>query len=257
MLFDAPSLFMIAFGVIVLGISKGGIAGLGVIVTPLLSTRLDPFVVVSVLLPIMVIQDAVGLVLYRHNFDSRLLKQMLPAGIVGVGLAYLFSTNVPVWGVKIGIGILALSFAVFHIFRAKLTFSRQKKSLLNDKICAAIAGITSGFTSALAHAGPPPFQVYAMTKNLEKRVFVGTSVMFFAAVNLAKLPSYAALDLFTSKSVLLSLTFVPLAIVASWAGAKLILIIDQKVFNIIIKFTLLGVGLILLFQGAIGFIAAN
>ncbi len=254
MYYDTLSLVLIAFGVFILGISKGGIAGLGVIVTPFLSTRMDPFVVVSVLLPIMVIQDFVSLALYRHSFDSRLLKQMLPAGIVGVVLAYVFSTNVPVWGVKICIGILSLSFAVFHIFLQKQAYPSKRKTVPYDKTWAAIAGASSGFASALAHAGPPPFQVYVMTKNLEKRVFVGTSVMFFAAVNLAKLPSYAALDLFTRKSVLLSVTFVPLAIASSWVGAKLIQIIDQKVFNLIIKITLLCVGMILLLQGATGLI---
>jgi uncharacterized membrane protein YfcA len=74
---------------------------------------------------------------------------------------------------------------------------------------------------------------------------------------LAKLPSYSAIDLFTSKTVLLSLTFVPLAIASSWVGAKLIQIIDQKVFNLIIKITLLCVGMILFLQGETGLIKSK
>ena len=38
----------------------------------------------------------------------------------------------------------------------------------------------------IAHAGTPPFQFYVMPKGLDSDMYVGTSVLFFAATNLMK-----------------------------------------------------------------------
>ena len=58
-------------------------------------------------------------------------------------------------------------------------------------------GALAGFTSFISHAGAPPFQVYVMPQNLKPRVFAGTATMFFAAVNLLKLPPYFLLGQFS------------------------------------------------------------
>ena len=44
-------------------------------------------------------------------------------------------------------------------------------------------GAVCGFTSMIAHAGGPPFQVYVLPQRLARDVFVGTGAVLFAAVN--------------------------------------------------------------------------
>ena len=61
-------------------------------------------------------------------------------------------------------------------------------------------GAVSGFASFVSHAGGPPFLVYALPQRLASPVFAGTSVLFFALVNLMKLPPYLLLGQFTRRT---------------------------------------------------------
>ena len=65
-------------------------------------------------------------------------------------------------------------------------------------------GSLAGFTSFISHAGAPPFQVYVMPQQLKPRVFAGTATMFFAAVNLIKLPPYVLLGQFSRENLTVS-----------------------------------------------------
>ena len=41
-------------------------------------------------------------------------------------------------------------------------------------------GGVAGFTSHVAHAGGPPFQIWALSRNLPHTIFIGSSAIFFA-----------------------------------------------------------------------------
>ena len=74
-------------------------------------------------------------------------------------------------------------------------------------------GILSGFTSTLAHAGGAPVAVYLLPQRLSRELYVGTTVIVFAALNGMKLPPYIWLELYhlgnlATVAVLAPLTFV-------------------------------------------------
>ena len=45
----------------------------------------------------------------------------------------------------------------------------------------------TGITSTLAQAGAPPFQIFMLPQKLDKLTLVGTTLIFFAALNWMKL----------------------------------------------------------------------
>jgi hypothetical protein len=53
----------------------------------------------------------------------------------------------------------------------------------------------SGFTSFVAHAGGPAYQLYAIPQQLPKLVFAGTATTLFSVINIMKVPPYIALGL--------------------------------------------------------------
>ena len=57
----------------------------------------------------------------------------------------------------------------------------------------------SGFASFASQGGAPPFQVYTLAQQMPKMVFVGTTTVFFAAVNVMKIVPYFMLAQFTAK----------------------------------------------------------
>ena len=83
-------------------------------------------------------------------------------------------------------------------------------------------GSLSGFTSFISHAGAPPFQVYVMPQYLEPRIFAGTATMFFAAVNLLKLPGYFLLGQLSRDNLVVSAWLLPVAILSTFAGVWLV-----------------------------------
>jgi uncharacterized membrane protein YfcA len=81
-----------------------------------------------------------------------------------------------------------------------------------------LCGSLSGFTSFISHAGAPPFQVYVMPQYLKSRVFAGTATIFFAAVNLLKVPPYFLLGQFSRDNLIVSAWLLPVAIISTFAG---------------------------------------
>ena len=101
----------------------------------------------------------------------------------------------------------------------------------------------------ISHAGGPPFQIYVMPQRLEARVFVGTSVLFFAAVNWMKVPPYLALGQFSAANLATSAALFPLALVATWLGVILVRRFSNERFYICVCVLMVLIGVKLVFDG--------
>ncbi|MCB1361977.1 MAG: sulfite exporter TauE/SafE family protein [Rhodobacter sp.] len=247
---DAVFYLVLAVAVTILGLSKGGFAGIGMVSTPLVAAFSDPLTAAGLMLPVMMVQDPVAVFLYRRSFDRSLLRRMLPGAVLGVALAYVFAASVPEWSVQAVLGVLSLGFALWQLAILRRGVPDLPPVPRFDRVLGLLSGAGSGFSSAIAHAGSPPFQIYVMPRHLPKEVYVGTSVMFFAATNVMKVPSFAALGLFRSDLLALSVLYMPLAVFSSWLGVRLVRYVDVQRFNVIITLILLLIGLSLLWQSA-------
>ena len=248
-MFDLTFYLVMTVAVIILGLSKGGFAGVGMVSTPMVAAVTDPVTAAGIMLPIMLVQDPVAVVMYRRSFDRKILVKLIPGGVLGVLLAFSLAASVPEWGLKIVLGLISLAFSSWQAFVYLRGIQPQSLQYRFDSLMAFLAGVGSGFSSSIAHAGSPPFQIYAMPKQLPKEIYVGTSVMFFASVNLMKLPSFIALDVLKSENLLKSAAFIPLAVVSSWAGAWLVRRVKTQNFNLIVTGILLFISMVLLWQG--------
>lgn len=246
--FGTTFFVVMAIAVTILGLSKGGFAGIGMVSTPMVAAVADPITAAGLMLPIMLVQDGVAVYLYRYEFDRRIIRTMIPGGAIGVLLAYLLASTVPEWGVKAVLGGVSLIFSIWQALISARGVPEIRTTSRHDSTFGVAAGVAGGFASAIAHAGSPPFQIYVMPKHLRKEIYVGTSVMFFASLNLMKLPSFAALGLFSAENLRISVLFIPLAVLSSWAGSRLVRFVNPKSFNLIITVTLLLISLVLIGQ---------
>ena len=74
-----PLFYLLAIpAVTLLGLSKGGFAGLGMISTPLLALVVPPLEAAAILLPILICQDAISVWTYRRAWSAWNLKVLLP-----------------------------------------------------------------------------------------------------------------------------------------------------------------------------------
>lgn len=255
MTLDITFLIVLTISVTILGLSKGGFAGIGMVSTPLVAAFSDPLTAVALMLPIMLVQDVVAVYLYRYDFDKSLLKKLIPGGVIGVLAAYLLASSVPEWAIKATLGGVSLLFSIWQVILMSRGVPEIPSKPRHDTALGVAAGAAGGFASAIAHAGSPPFQIYVMPKHLRKEIYVGTSVMFFASLNLMKLPSFAALGFYSRDILHLSLFYVPLAVASSWAGSRLVRTVDPRAFNLIITLILFFVSIVLIWQAYIDAVA--
>jgi uncharacterized membrane protein YfcA len=238
-----------AVAVTILGLSKGGFAGVGMVSTPLLALVVGPVEAAGVILPILILQDAVAVFMYRREWRRDIVFTMAPGAVVGIWAAYELAAKLPESGVQISLGVISLVFSVRQLLQ---TQPLQGGGEGSSTALGVLSGAAAGFTSTIAHAGTPPFQIYVTPKNLSRDAYIGTSVIFFASVNLMKLPAFAMLGQINRAHLAYAAIFAPLAVFSSWLGVRLVRRVNVVRFNFIILLILIGVSVLLIAQGAMG-----
>jgi len=84
---------------------------------------------------------------------------------------------------------------------------------------------------------------------LPKMTFVGTTTIFFAAVNALKIVPYFMLGQFSTKNLATSLALLPIAVAANFTGIWMVRIVPTAQFYRISYVLLFILGLLLFSQG--------
>jgi uncharacterized membrane protein YfcA len=116
----------------------------------------------------------------------------------------------------------------------------------------AFWGTLAGFTSFVAHAGAPPFQMYVLPQRLEKLVYAGTTTILFAVVNAAKLIPYWALGQFSPANLKAAGFLLLPAIAATFVGVRLVKAVPELIFYRFVVISLFLVSLKLVYDAAAG-----
>jgi uncharacterized membrane protein YfcA len=240
-----PTFYFVAIpSVILLGLSKGGFAGLGIASTPLLALYLPPLEAAALILPILITQDAISVYVYRRDWDSWNLKVMLPGALAGMAIGWLLASHLSDALVRIIISVIGLAF-VANTWLRRNSVEPHTATAVNGVIWGGV----SGFTSFMTQGGGPPFQVHVLPQRLPKLVLVGTTTMFFAVINVLKIGPYFLLAQFTAKNFVTSLLLLPIAVLANFAGIWMVRVTPTGIFYQIAYVLLFFVSLLLLWQG--------
>lgn len=246
--------------VILLGLAKGGFAGIGVVAVPLMALVISPVLAAAITLPILLAQDVVSVWSFRKTWDKGLLVLMLPAAAVGVFVGWLLAARVSVAAVELSIGLISIAFSLQRLWAERAVKAAEAVEAgpgrpLMGLGLGALCGAIAGFTSQVAHAGGPPFQIYVLPRRLPRDVFIGTSAIFFATVNWMKVPAYVALGQFTPQVLTTAAVLLPLALASTWAGVWLVRRVPAEGFYKVIYLLLIAVGAKLAWDGAHGLLA--
>ena len=227
---DTTGWIVTAVAILLTGISKSGLGGaLGGLAVPFMSLWMSPRDAVAVMLPVLIAMDLFGIRAWRGKADWAELRLLLPASLVGIALGTLAFGVMSDRMVKGAVGLIAVVFAADRLLRKPKADPHTAPLPRLARLC----GVGAGFTSTLAHAGGPPLMIYLLTRGLPRQAFAATSVFFFAALNLAKLPFYLGLDLFTRDTLVMSAMLLPLVPVGVWTGMRLLQRIPERPFYLL------------------------
>ena len=238
--------------IILLGLSKGGFVGVGALALPLLALVMSPVQAAAIMLPLLLIQDAVGVWAFRKTWDRSSLIVLLPGAVIGIALGYLLASRVSEDVVLAVLGAISIVFALYRLW----LHSKGPQAIADTArgapaIVGVLLGVGSGFTSQIAHAGQPPFQIWVMPKRLPRDVLVGTTAIYFAVVNWVKVPAYLALGQFTHHNLMISAILAPVAILSTMAGVRLVRKVSSERYEVIIYWLMIIVGAKLIWDAVV------
>lgn len=250
---DGTMLLVGMIAVTLVGLSKGGLGGaFALLGVPLMALVMPPLQAAAVFLPILLIMDGVGLWTWRGYCNWRVLRTLLPGALVGTVIGWWAAAVTSDSLVRLLVGLIAVAF-VARIAVAALRAAPPRQAR-PDWWVGSFWGSVSGFTSFVAHAGNPPLQVYTLPLRLDPWTFTGTSVVFFAIVNFAKVVPYAALGLLDAATFWSALLMLPLAAGSVLLGAAVVRRMRMQVFYPFMYAMVAVVGGKLIWDGMIGLV---
>jgi len=226
-LITEPYFYMVAIpAVLLMGISKSGFgAGFGSLAVPVMALAVSVPQAAAIMMPVLLVMDILGMAAFRKDFDMKLLRFLLPWGLVGVGVGTLLFKVLETHLVAGLVGAFTLLFLA-----QRVAFPPKPDSPPPPKWLGALLTATSGFTSFIAHAGGPPINAYVIPMRLSPVHFTATMAFFFFIINLSKWIPFAWLGLLDWRNMATSLVLLPIAPIGVWVGVWLARRISQRLF---------------------------
>jgi hypothetical protein len=248
-----PWFYLLAIpAVTLLGLSKGGFAGLGMVTTPMLALIMPPLQAAAILLPLLIVQDAISVWTYRRAWSAWNLKVLIPGAAFGMGMGTLFAGIVSNATIELTVGAIGLSFVLyswlFKWLRPDLALTRDQPRRPPVAL-GLLWGAMAGFMSLLIQVGAPPYQIHILPQRLDKLTLVGTTVIFYAFMNLMKIVPYFTLGQFSTRNFATSIALLPLAVAANLFGIWLVRRTPTEWFYQIAYLLMFLISLALLWQG--------
>lgn len=235
--------------VFIVALSKSGLLGsLGMVAVPMLSLVMPAREAAGMLLPLLLVMDAIAIWTYRKDADWRILKIMLPGAMAGTLIGWALWSFVSDAMVLLFIGIITLLF----ILDALLPIRKKLEGLPPSKPWGTFWGGFAGFTSFISHTGGPPFQIYVLPQRLTPVIYSGTTAFFFAIVNTAKLVPYFFLGQLNVTNLTHGAILAPLAVAGVMIGVWLVRRISVKRFYQLTYWLVFLLSLKLIYDGAVG-----
>lgn len=247
MLIDLPMFYAVALPAVLLtGVSKGGFPGaFSGISVPLLAQVISPAQAVGVMLPLLIMMDMYGLTQFWRHFDRRLVLNMIPGATLGMIIGWatfrLLDDNV----VRVLVGAIAVVYPILGWLKPVGSAVATRP----DAVKGTFWSTVSGYTSFVVHAGAAPVMIYMLPMKLDRVVFAATAAVFFAFVNLSKLPGYALLGQLNIVNLSAALVLCPLVPVGIRLGMWLQGKVSNEQFYLIGRCCIFATGGKLLFDG--------
>jgi uncharacterized protein len=201
----------------VMAASKGAFGGgLAIIGVPMLSLVMSPIEAAIVVAPLVSFMDLFAVGAFGPKTWSKPdLVWLVPGLLAGIVIGYAFFTLVDSRLVGLGIGAITLAFAADYFLRVRHAPGGGHPV---SPPLALVAGLASGFTSFVAHAGGPPAQMYLLRRGLNKTAYAGTNLALFIFGNLVKLVPFGILMWAQPHTFWLAVALSPIVPLGVWAG---------------------------------------
>ncbi len=228
------------------GMSKSGIKGIGMVTIPLMVYLYGAKASVGVLLPMLVFGDTMALINFHKSGKIKEIIRLFPFAATGIIAAVIVGNHINDKQFRDAIAVILLV-SLFIMFLNEL---RGKKESLSDKLLfRSFFGITGGFATMIGNAAGPIFNLYILSMRLPKNSFIGTGAWFFFFLNIFKVPFHIfAWHTITPKTFHLDVLMIPGIIAGAYTGKYIVKFIPEKAYRYFIFTIIFLSSLMLLFK---------
>ena len=211
--------------VFLLGLSKAGIKGIGILIVVILAFVFGEKASTGVLLPMLIVADIFAVIYYNRHAQWKYIIKLLPWMVIGV--------LVGVWvGNDISEVLFKRLMAIIIIASVLILFYTEKRKSSNIPTHIAFsssAGFLAGFTTMIGNLAGPISNIYFLAIKLPKNEFIGTAAWLFFIINVFKLPfHFFVWKTVTIETLAINSILIPAAILGFFIGVLIV----KKISNL-------------------------
>ncbi|MDP7398233.1 MAG: sulfite exporter TauE/SafE family protein [Lentisphaeria bacterium] len=211
----------------IVGFSKSGMPGLGVIAVPLLILLFDAKAAVGVITPICICGDIMSLIRYRRHADWSTLWRLLPGILIGMVIGGFVFLHINSPTLRPLLGILILLLVVLQVVTSKL----KMEDVSNHPAVGWGLGGAAGFATTVGNLAGPIMSIYLLAIRFSKEKFIGTGSWYYFTVNCMKVPLYVFAGEITFETLRFNACVVPGIIGGALLGWWLMPYIPRRIFD--------------------------
>ncbi|MBW8781623.1 MAG: sulfite exporter TauE/SafE family protein [Verrucomicrobia bacterium] len=228
--FEPWQIALAVLGALLVGISKTGMTGIGILFVAIFSSLLPARQATGLVLPLLIFGDVVAVAVYRKHACWSHVWRLLPWTAAGVVIGYLALLRIDDHQAGVLIGTIILGLAALHVWRRRGA-SAGVEVTEHGVWFAPLIGVLAGFTTLVANAAGPLMAIYLLAMCLPKMEYVGTGAVFFLLLNCFKVPFMMHLGLITAESFRFNLLLAPAVLAGAWLGWWFLRCIPQRLFE--------------------------
>ena len=235
----------ICFALFLLGISKSGIKGIGIILVIILAFVFGEKASTGILLPMLIAADIMAVTYYNRHANWRYIKKLMPWMVIGVLVGVWLGNDISeVLFKKIMAVIIIVSVLIMF-----LTERHKSTKTPTNPVFSITAGFFSGFSTMIGNLAGPISNVYFLAMRLPKNEFIGTAAWLFFIINVFKLPfHFFVWKTVTKETLVLNVVLFPVIFLSFLAGIWIVKQISNVNYRrFILLVTAIG-GIIMLFR---------
>jgi hypothetical protein len=205
----------ICFAVFLLGLSKSGIKGIGIVLVIILAFVFGEKASTGILLPMLICADIMAVIYYNRHANWNYIGKLMPWMVIGV--------LVGVWlGSLISEVLFKRAMAIIIIVSVLIMFYSEHRPAANipsNPIFSISAGFFSGFSTMIGNLAGPITNVYFLAMRLPKNEFIGTTAWLFFIINVFKLPfHFLVWKTVTKETLALNAVLFPVIVISFFSG---------------------------------------
>ncbi len=230
---------------LLLGISKGGLKGMGILVVTMIVLVYGARNSTGILVPLFIVGDILAVIYFKKHVKVKYLIQFMPAMLIGVVVAVYVGNGWDEIVFKKWMSAIIL-LSVIYMF-----WSEYKSIIIksDNYLFSNIIGFSAGFTTMVGNLAGPFANIFFLATRLPKNEIVGTAAWVFFIINIFKVPFHIfSWETIHRESLLIDLQLAPFVILGFFLGTRLLGLFNEKNYRRFLLFVTAIGAVVILFK---------